>query len=552
MTAYTLSQLNRSTHASCCVYAAAALLLVGCQTFSGLSDLEADGKNVRDAGGPSVADDREGTGGTAGHAISVGGVARMTDAGPYAGDAAAGGSSGGHAAGSGGNSASDAGGAEAGAAGSGGKAPSAGSAGASQPPHSACVPPAAGGASCDNTAQCGCEDTENCVFYSDSNDSLKLTCRAAGTKQLYKACDWQAQDCQRGYQCLDGLCQAPCEDDTSQCPNAGSQCIQGNAPSGLAVMGLHICTQPCNPVAPAQDDDTFHGCGAGHTCYVNLQEGTEYYTNCRSGNRDVNSRGGYPCKHDDECAEGHFCATDARCYPFCRIGGGDCLAGQICSPWDKKVSVKDTEFGVCLCPGLEPNRGPCDLTQRCGCALGDKCDVAADGKSACFPAGSSDYAAPCQGVEDCQAGFNCFDGTCHRLCEPAMAASICDAATCQRVSSSKDASATEFYVCRGGFRGTCMDIHNTETLLVGDCTKLDRSVQRMSTLDLNARVTYNDKVGQLEFQPAGGFAADCKDMVVTNTAHLTATCHKDGQAEVAVDLDLNNRIANVDGALVFN
>jgi len=552
MTEHTPSQCNLLVRAPRRLGTMAALFLVGCQVLSGLNELEADGKNERDAGeahdgGDFTRIDRVPRT-DAKDASSGDASPSVTDDNGYAGGA--GGAGGKRDAGRGGSDASDAGAAGAPAAGSGGTTPTAGSGGSTQPPPKAeCTPPADDGENCDNTAQCGCKSSENCVFFNDIHDQFKLACRATGTQELYKACNTQDQDCQRGYQCMDGLCRAPCEDSTSQCPNAGSRCIQSLDPHGLPVMGLYLCTQTCNPLNPTQEDETFHNCGKGQICYVNLQ-GSAYYTDCRSGSHDATSRGGYRCMLDDDCAEGHFCASDNRCHAFCRVGASDCSAGQTCSPWDKKVSAKDTEFGACICPDVPPESGSCDLKQQCGCQPGDKCDVLNDGLSACIAAGSGSYAAPCTYLEDCQAGYTCYDSSCHRLCEPTAVPTGCGSGPCLGFPVTS-APTPEVHICRGGFGGTCTNVASTGSVLLADCERRDRTTVVPAMLDLDTAIA-NDN-GQLVFRPPGDFFRVCRNVAVASDGYLDAECETTTPGTfIATSLNLNDHVANLDGQLIFH
>lgn len=543
----TESTSPRSIPLSFVRHVAIMLCLASCQFVSGLNDLEADGKNVSDAGNRSNSET-----GTSGHDAAAG-ASGNGDSGDTPADAGKGGAGTGAAdggssgkAGSGGAAGKGGTDADAGtehAAGAGGSSGTAGSG-------AACTPPVDSGARCDNAPQCGCRDSESCVFFTDVHGELELACRAAGSNALYAACDTQNQDCQRGYQCVDGLCQTPCEDAASQCPNPGSRCIQSMNQHGLPVTGSYTCSQTCNLVDPTQNDDTFHHCGSGHTCQVR-SIANDSYTDCGSGAYAASGLTGHACRTDGDCAAGRFCASEGRCQMYCRVGGNDCLSNQVCEPLAKRLVIKDTEFGACRCSALPAGGSPCDHAQQCGCAPGDKCDVGDDGKNVCMASGSLGYAAQCTNSSDCAPGLTCLYGSCHLFCDsnPAIG---CGSAVCWTYTVTIGGVQSAYTVCRGGFMGTCNNVQLVApATLMAECHGRDPSVITTSSLDLDTGLIAKDD-GSLDFSSEGGFTNTCKDIGLASDGSLVANCLNSSGEYVAVGLLLNNAITNDNGALAFD
>ena len=118
-----------------------------------------------------------------------------------------------------------------------------------------------------------------------------------------------------------------------------------------------------------------------------------------------------------------MCGPDLLCYE------GDSLDGvQLCGARSvdggAAANPTDADPGA---PDALPS-GPCDIVPQSGCGNG-ACDLLPPN-----PGGSCRVATPsgreeteCSALEDCAAGYNCFDSACRRWCE---SAGDCGEGTC--------------------------------------------------------------------------------------------------------------------------
>jgi hypothetical protein len=83
--------------------------------------------------------------------------------------------------------------------------------------------------------------------------------------------------------------------------------------------------------------------------------------------------------------------------------------------------------------------------------------------------------------------------------------------------------------------------------LIADCIDFNGHACR-SELDLNKSVANID--GKLEWCKDGDFAYTAKDIKVGDNGVLTATCKRVDGSDVVSRLDLDERIANINGDLV--
>lgn len=193
------------------------------------------------------------------------------------------------------------------------------------PPEPSCVPE--GAVACTVFPQCGCTATQNCNVTSMTGET---TCVAAGTDGLHEACGG-AGECQKGMQCVGGLCVPFCASD-ADCTIAGSPRCK------TVQTGLKVCLAQCDVRDPAAV------CGANRGCFFPF-EGDDT-TECSAAAFSTVKGGCTTNKF--ACAPGYTCVNNADCFKWCRMGTtGDCVSGQTCTSLTPKVTKGTVEYGTC-------------------------------------------------------------------------------------------------------------------------------------------------------------------------------------------------------------
>lgn len=200
-----------------------------------------------------------------------------------------------------------------------------------------CSPPA--GSPCAVFPQCGCAAGQNCNV---TNTSGKTSCVAAGSDGLHDACT-ASGECQKGMQCIAGLCVPFCNSD-SDCTISGSprckavQYLPTGSTTPADVPGLKICLSQCDVLNPTTV------CGPNTSCFFPyLSDDT---TECTAAGTST-VKGG--CASSSfSCAPGYTCVNDGDCFKWCRIGfPGDCPAGRTCTGFMTPIMKAAVEYGVC-------------------------------------------------------------------------------------------------------------------------------------------------------------------------------------------------------------
>jgi hypothetical protein len=202
----------------------------------------------------------------------------------------------------------------------------------------ACTPPA--GSPCALFPQCGCCATQNCVVTTAATG--KTACIAAGTDGVHEPCTSNTE-CQKGMQCIAGVCVPFCKVD-SDCTIAGSPRCKGvqYLPSGSTtptdVPGLKICLAQCDVLNPSTV------CGPNTSCFFPyLSDDT---TECTAAGTST-VKGGC-ATNNFACAPGYICVNDGDCFKWCRIGfATDCPSGRVCTGFMTPITKSGTEYGVC-------------------------------------------------------------------------------------------------------------------------------------------------------------------------------------------------------------
>ncbi len=193
-------------------------------------------------------------------------------------------------------------------------------------PEATCTPE--GGVTCTVFPQCGCSGSQNCNLTSASG----ATCVASGPDSVHEPCGGPGE-CQKGMQCLSGLCVPFCATD-ADCTMAGSpKCTSMDLP------GLKVCLAQCDVQSPSAV------CGTNTGCFFPLP-GDET-TECSAAGTSMEKGGCTANKF--ACAPGYLCVNNADCFKWCRIGvTGDCVSGRTCTPFTPKVTKGTIEYGTCV------------------------------------------------------------------------------------------------------------------------------------------------------------------------------------------------------------
>jgi hypothetical protein len=195
------------------------------------------------------------------------------------------------------------------------------------------VPPAMngpdGGASPDLGTACQPSDPASCgpgktCYVGCFGVQPAALCGSAGTASPGEVCMTTA-DCVAGSQCLPlgcaRICMRSCRED-ADCPDG--RCARP-IPCGNTTTGFRVCTIGCDP----RGDGT-GGCAAGLHC----QFFNETTVTCDCRPAGATGEPGAPCDEFGDCRPGLACARVAgvaTCRPICKLGGGDCAAGQACA-----------------------------------------------------------------------------------------------------------------------------------------------------------------------------------------------------------------------------
>src|SRR5690606_29398114 len=145
---------------------------------------------------------------------------------------------------------------------------------------------------------------------------------AAGALAVNAPCESVA-DCAPGLACFatadgGGTCGRIC------CPSEPDACVDGAVcgGSGVLVDGTATSWGRCSPPQPCDVLDPVASCGDREGCYIVDRAGT---TECRvAGSADI----GEVCSAQNDCRPGAFCGLGGRCVRICRLGAGDCPAGE--------------------------------------------------------------------------------------------------------------------------------------------------------------------------------------------------------------------------------
>jgi hypothetical protein len=167
-------------------------------------------------------------------------------------------------------------------------------------------------------------------------------CEVSGNKSELTPCS-KASDCAPGHVCGGFLCRKACHE-SSDCPDALTECKDVVDADELVVTGFGRCTRQCNPLAPSASDATHVGCPLGQSCWPSATGATDCVVsgsvglggnctnaNCQSPLLCYGTPGAYFCRQQ------------------CRMKGATCPTGQRCWPWGGGVSVYDgsDEIGYC-------------------------------------------------------------------------------------------------------------------------------------------------------------------------------------------------------------
>jgi hypothetical protein len=206
------------------------------------------------------------------------------------------------------------------------------------PGESSCTP--ADGATCTVFPQCGCSATQNCNVTSSSGAT---SCVAAGSDVLHESCSGPGE-CQKGMQCVAGLCVPFCATD-ADCTNPGSpvcktvQEIPAGGTTPMDVPGLKVCLAQCDVQNPSAV------CGPNTSCF--FPYASDETTACASAGTSTFKSG---CATNPfACAPGYVCTNKTDCFKWCRIGAmpSDCVVGYTCTAFTPAIKKGTVEYGVC-------------------------------------------------------------------------------------------------------------------------------------------------------------------------------------------------------------
>ncbi len=201
---------------------------------------------------------------------------------------------------------------------------------------------------CDLWPQCGCVAGQKCTF--DTADDR--ACLAAGSTVQSQTCTDDA-DCVAGTMCVgsdveDLRCHQFCGTD-ADCPGTGGGgvCVITLVDaSDQTIPGATLCTTDCNPASTSPVS-----CPTGWACHLQYVDANEdeiadfFLTDC------ANDAGTSTTTCDGVsvfCAPGYFCYTAwNECIRTCRVGMGECPAGQSCGSWADAAIIGTTEYGYC-------------------------------------------------------------------------------------------------------------------------------------------------------------------------------------------------------------
>jgi len=196
-----------------------------------------------------------------------------------------------------------------------------------------------GGGTCVVATQCGCPANQKC----SRDGNVPETCVDVGTAPAAADCTFDS-DCQAGYECANGLCEALC----GSCP-ANWECLPyfgENVDGGSAMLGYSVCEPHCNPVTPFTPDNIHEACGSGQRCNVSVLNASATYCSQPAG---AGVRG-TPCTENANCAAGYVCVTPpgkaSQCEQYCVVGLYACFPLS-CTSLSPELHDGTTQIGVC-------------------------------------------------------------------------------------------------------------------------------------------------------------------------------------------------------------
>jgi hypothetical protein len=230
-------------------------------------------------------------------------------------------------------------------------------------------------------------------------------------------CSSDAQ-CPERQTCFEGACHEQCSL-PEDCTAPGSACLLWNDLAGefggepIATFGL--CTNDCDPAAPASPSGARPACPAGQQCYP-----FDHARLCTPGGAAAEHAS---CQYATDCGPGLFCSSDNECLHWCEVGSDDCGGGRGCRAFATSFTSGQSgfatprQYGYCAC--APANGGRCDPSNDCGCETGGTCAYFPSEQSfdcrQIVPSPSAPGAA-CSDDTTCPALHSCLGGVCRRLC----------------------------------------------------------------------------------------------------------------------------------------
>lgn len=188
--------------------------------------------------------------------------------------------------------------------------------------------------SCNPLTQSGCGTRDKCSFAKvPPESSCDIHCAVPGPLSEGMPCDFPADACSKGLQCVEGTCRAFC-DLTSK------PCQTGVCPGrSFAPVPFFNCSPPCDPLSP--------NCGPGKECVGNVHAGIETPGCVVPGVNPLGSE----CTQPQVCASGLTCTDQAlgpngfpTCRQRCLVAANDCASPEVCR--ERQPGIDG--YGVCL------------------------------------------------------------------------------------------------------------------------------------------------------------------------------------------------------------
>lgn len=253
---------------------------------------------------------------------------------------------------------------------------------------------------CDPVTGDGCPSPQACVFV---NPTIGSQCRmlASAPKAHEAACDPSAQDCERGFSCIqldanNAICIKTCsETNTGVCNSLTGQSMNGYA-CNIGLQGTDVLL--CGP-KPTSCDVLNDMCPMGQYC----ERVSQTETGCVPAGTNMT---GAACSGSSLCARGNLCLNfggGATCEATCNPATPTCGNNGVC------LGLQAVPFGVC--------RSTCSPTGA-ACPTGSECEPVSATTTACVPAGPnlpSTAGAAC--TQGCAGALVCANGVCREPCD---------------------------------------------------------------------------------------------------------------------------------------